>query len=144
MPSWEKQAGGLLPEEIAALADYLRAGTPATPSTPALKPGDPERGSLLFTLNCAGCHGPAGLHGIAPALASATFQQSASDSFIVTTIRNGRRGTAMPAFQRAGAAGLTDSEIADLLAHIRTWGQGAAAASQAAPQKPMAHSGGAR
>lgn len=144
MPNWEKQAGGLLVEEIAALAAYLRAGTAPTPGMPSLKPGDPERGSLLFTLNCAGCHGPAGLHGIAPALASATFQQSASDSFIVTTIRNGRRGTPMPAFQRPGAAGLTDSEIAALLAHIRTWGQDATAASQAAPHKPAAHSGGAR
>ena len=41
---------------------------------------------------------------------------------ILRTIVNGRADTAMPAFQREGADGLTDEDILDLLAHVRTLG----------------------
>ena len=144
MPGWAKQAGGLLEEEVTALAAFLRAGNPTTAIEARLAPGDAERGSILFSQNCAGCHGPAGLHGIAPALASATFQQSASDSFIVTTIRKGRVRTAMPAFQRPGAAGLSDREIADLLAYIRTWGGSGETGKTGPASKAASSAGGAR
>ena len=143
MPGWEKQSGGLLAEEITALAAYLRAGSSPIQVSASLVPGDPEQGSVLFTQNCAGCHGPAGLHGIAPELANPTFQQSANDVFIVSTIRNGRRGTAMPAFQRPGAAGLTDREISDLLAYIRTWGGSAGTSMNAEAKKAAGSAGGA-
>jgi mono/diheme cytochrome c family protein len=143
MPAWEKRGGGMLPEEISVLVDYLRAGSSLTTAAARLAPGDAERGSILFSQNCAGCHGPAGLHGIAPELANPTFLQSASDAFIVTTIRNGRRGTPMPAFQRPGTAGLTDREIADLLAYIRTWGGSGEAPKTAAGKKTTTDAGGA-
>lgn len=119
MPAWHAQAGGLMPEEIRAVVDYLRAGRPARVSSGRrLAPGDPNRGALLFAQNCAGCHAI----GVAPALGNTTFQQAATDEFIIATIRRGRRNTVMPAFQAPGATGLTDSEIADLLAFIRTMG----------------------
>lgn len=143
MPGWDEHGGGLLPEEIAALVAYLRAGARMAMRGASLAPGDPERGSILFSQNCAGCHGPAGLHGIAPELANPTFQRSASDAFIVTTIRNGRRGTAMPAFQRPGAAGLTDREIADLLAYLRSWTQSSEVARETQTKSTAAREGGA-
>jgi len=37
----------------------------------------------------------------------------------VWTIRNGRVGTAMPAFQRPDAPALSDQDIADVVAHLR-------------------------
>ncbi len=129
MPSWEMQAGGLRQEEIAAVQGYLRAGgsgQPAAPPAPALARGDATRGSILFMNNCMGCHGPGGRGGIAPEIGNSTFGASASDEFIVTTIRNGRRGAAMPSFQRPGATGLQDGEIGDLLAFIRSLSAAAA------------------
>jgi mono/diheme cytochrome c family protein len=127
MPAWGKQAGGLLPGEIDALLDYIqppearRLATAAlhAPSVPAR--GNPERGITLFTSNCAGCHGMAGRGGIAPEIANPAFQQAASDEFIVTTIRGGRRGAAMPSFQPRiqGARMLSDADLGDLLAYIR-------------------------
>lgn len=123
MPAWEHQAGGLLPEEIAALVDYLRVGARRqVPSAPPIERGDPIRGAVLFAQNCSGCHGAAGRGGVAPELANPVFQQAASDEFIVATIRHGRARTAMPAFQRPGTTGLTNAEIGHLLAHIRTLG----------------------
>ena len=119
MPSWEAQAGGLTTAEVSGVLDYLRAGSPAQPASAPLARGDASRGATLFVKNCMGCHGAAGRGGMAPELGNPTFEVSASDEFIATTIRNGRRGAAMPSFQRPGATGLADSEIGDLLAFIR-------------------------
>jgi mono/diheme cytochrome c family protein len=61
---------------------------------------------------------------MAPEIANPVFQKAASDDFIVTTIRNGRRGAAMPSFQPqiAGARTLSDADLGDLLAFIRLLG----------------------
>ena len=130
MPAWGKQAGGLLPEEIDALLDYIQPPGANRLATMTLHMvvipprGNPERGSILFTSYCSGCHGMAGHSGIAPEIANPVFQQAASDAFIVTTIRNGRRGAAMPSFQPqiAGARMLSDADLGDLLAFIRSLG----------------------
>jgi len=124
MPAWGTHAGGLLPEEITGVIEYLRSGTPAAPSMPALTlRGDANNGLTLFLRNCAGCHGMDGRGGIAPEIGNPVFQRAASDEFIVHTIRNGRPATPMPAFQRPDAPALSDQDIADLLAHIRTLGE---------------------
>ena len=144
MPGWEAQAGGLLPAEITALVDYLRRGAPRPiPSVARVTRGDASRGGVLFAQNCAGCHGPAGRGGVAPELANPTFQQAASDEFIVTTIRLGRQGTAMPSFQRPGAAALTDAEIGDLLGFIRTLAGGGGEATRAQAREQAGPAGGA-
>lgn len=152
MPAWAKQAGGLQSAEIGALVDYLRSGAPhvkfVATSKALLPHGDAGSGAVLFAQNCAGCHGLAGHGGVAPELANPTLQQAASDAFIVATIRNGRRGAAMPAFQRPGATGLTDTEIADLLAFIRKLAPGAhkgpTKAETASSKSNSAGSGGTR
>jgi mono/diheme cytochrome c family protein len=119
---------------------------PAKPNLVAahLVRGDADRGEKLFLRNCAGCHGIAGHGGVAPELDNPTFQQAATDDFIVTTIRNGRRNTAMPSFQpsarsAAGApiTGLTNAELADVLAFVRSLGHRSAkpVMSQAHPAK---------
>jgi cbb3-type cytochrome c oxidase subunit III len=121
MPAWGPHAGGLLPEEIAAVIDYLREGVPAVPAAAAIPgPGDSTRGLSLFLRNCAGCHGVDGRGGLAPEIGNPVFQQSASDEFIVRTIRDGRVETAMPSFQRKEAPTFTDRDIADVLAYLRT------------------------
>jgi len=140
MPAWGPQAGGLQPAEVTALIDYLRAGAPSRPALePAVTMGDRDRGLRLFAQNCAGCHGIGGRGGFAPELANPTFQQAATDEFIVTTIRHGRQGTAMPSFQRPGFSGLRDAEIADLLAYVRSLH---GAAGQRAATPPAGHQQG--
>lgn len=121
MPSWRKQAGGLLPEEISAVVDYLRSGAPVqAPSAGIAQRGDRARGLELFLANCAGCHGVGGRGGMAPEVGNPVFQQAAGDEFIVQTIRNGRAGTAMPAFQRSDSPAFSDQNIADILAFLRS------------------------
>ena len=72
----------------------------------------------LFAQECAGCHGIDGKGPLAPALANPVFQRTATDMFISQTIRSGRENTPMPAF---GRAGMSESQIGDLLAYIRKW-----------------------
>ena len=127
MPSWEGKSGGLRPAEIEAIVDYLRKDAPqALPSltrTPApAVPGDPRKGEALFAAHCTECHSADG-GGVAPDLSNPTFQQTASDGFILTTIKDGREDTAMQAFQEPGGKGLKDEELADLLAYIRQLGK---------------------
>jgi mono/diheme cytochrome c family protein len=130
MPAWGKQAGGLLPEEVEAVLDYIQPPEARRPTMTSLHMavipprGNPERGSALFASYCSGCHGMAGHGGMAPEIANPVFQKAASDEFIVTTIRNGRRGAAMPSFQPkiAGARMLSDADLGDLLAFIHQLG----------------------
>jgi mono/diheme cytochrome c family protein len=124
MPGWGKNAGGLTNEQVSKLVDYLAAGDARPPQ--ARRPlapiavGNSSRGGELFTQLCAGCHGS---NKLAPSLSNPVFQKSASDDLIVQTISGGRLDTAMPAFQREGAAGLGNEEIGDLLAYIRSLGK---------------------
>jgi hypothetical protein len=49
--------------------------------------------------------------------------RAASDSFLVETIRRGRRGTAMVGFARPTPTrpALADAEIESIVVHLRTW-----------------------
>ncbi len=131
MPAWGKQAGGLQQAEIESLLNYLQPSNGNRPlklvsHAPQVPPrGDSNRGAALFIAYCAGCHGIAGLHGIAPEIGNSVFQQAASDEFIVATIRNGRKGTAMPSFQPQvpGALAFSDTDLGDLLAFVRELGR---------------------
>jgi len=129
MPAWGPHAGGLLPEEIIGVIEYLRSGAsgPGAPAAPAMTAltlhGDASNGLSLFLRNCAGCHGMNGRGGMAPEIGNPVFQQAATDEFIIRTVRNGRIGTAMPAFQRNDAPAFSDQDIADVLAYLRTLGE---------------------
>jgi len=58
--------------------------------------------------------------GIAPEIGNPVFQGAASDELIVRTIRFGRTGTPMPAFQRADGPVLSDQDLADVVFYLRT------------------------
>jgi cytochrome c oxidase cbb3-type subunit III len=118
MPAWGLKAGGLSEAEVGALVAYLRTSAPAMELPAAPARGDVARGSVLFAQLCAGCHGVDGSGPIAPALANAVFQSSATDAFIAQTIRVGRESTPMAAY---GRAGVSESQLGDLLAYIRKW-----------------------
>jgi cytochrome c oxidase cbb3-type subunit 3 len=121
MPAWGSHAGGLMPEEITAVIDYLRNGAKPAPSPAALTlRGDDKRGLALYLRNCQGCHGMGGRGGIAPEIGNPVFQAAAGDDFILRTIRYGRAGTPMPAFQRADGPVFSDQDLADVLAYVRS------------------------
>ncbi len=121
MPAWGPHAGGLLPEEISGVIAYLRNRAPApSPSFTSRLRGDDTRGLKLYLRNCEGCHGMGGRGGIAPEIGNPVFQAAASDDLILRTIRFGRVGTPMPAFQRTEGAVFSDQDLADVLAYLRS------------------------
>jgi mono/diheme cytochrome c family protein len=90
--------------------------------------GDPSAGRSLFTSTCTACHGldGQGLPGLGKNLVSSEFVAGQSDQALVEFIKVGRTpddplnttGVLMPA--RGGRATLTDQELYDIVAYIRT------------------------
>jgi len=77
--------------------------------------GDVAAGAAVYARECASCHGADGWGDGAPRLAGAVFQASASDDFIRQTLRRGRGGTAMRAYE------LPPADEDALIAFIRTF-----------------------
>ncbi|MFS6819011.1 MULTISPECIES: cytochrome c [Synechococcus] len=73
--------------------------------------GDQERGSKLFLINCAGCHGIAGQGLVGPNLHGVSRRKG--DSALIQQVVSGRTPP-MPKFQPDPQA------MADLLAHLHT------------------------
>jgi cbb3-type cytochrome c oxidase subunit III len=129
MPSWGEKEGGLRPEEIKAVVGYLRelGGVKAQPDPkpPRWVKADPESGRRLFGAHCAGCHGSNGEGFEAPALNNRVLLAAASDTYLFETIRRGRRGTTMQAFEEPSTThpALSPDEIEAVVSFIRTWEQ---------------------
>src|ERR1051326_6360814 len=68
-------------------------------------------GQELFTRRCGLCHGSTGEGASGPDLTNPSWQASVSDQEMENAVRNGVRGTAMPAF----AAQLQPAEIRSLI-----------------------------
>jgi cytochrome c oxidase cbb3-type subunit 3 len=127
MPAWGEGAGGLRPEEIQAVVAHVR-GMGGVPEPVDSRPArwvtaDPEAGAHLFLANCARCHGEAGEGGEGPALHNPVLLSTATDAYLIETIRRGRRSTTMPPFATPSTTWrlLTDPEIESIVAFIRTW-----------------------
>jgi len=87
--------------------------------------GDPRLGRIWFEQICSTCHGPKGdgyiAGGTGTAIGLPGFLDRVSDGFIRTTIKKGRSNTRMLPFQGpAGLANLSDREIDDIIAYLRT------------------------
>jgi cytochrome c oxidase cbb3-type subunit 3 len=127
MPAWGQIAGGLRPDEIAAVVGYLRTrsgiAAPSESGPERWVAGDARAGERLFESTCSGCHGAMGEGGEGPALNNQVLLDSATDTYLVETIGTGRRGTAMPGFLTPSPARptLAPSEIESIVAFLRTW-----------------------
>ncbi len=127
MPAWGSAAGGLSEEEIRRLT--VLHPWPGGLRLAETAPVDARRSRhrhvrhrarrALFLKNCSGCHGTGGEGKIAPSLNNHVLRTLASDAFLAQTIASGRRNTAMPAYG-AVTGGLTDRDIGDLIAHVRS------------------------
>ena len=79
---------------------------------------EPSFGSL-FALHCAGCHGKDGFLGAAPPLNDALYRAIVPREQVEQAVRDGRKGTPMPAFGRRQGGTLSDDEIAVLVRGIK-------------------------
>lgn len=107
---------------LSASLCLLFAGCQNPPGYPAPAPVRPDEVmdfSTLYSQNCAGCHGDAGQHGPAMALANPEYQALIDDATLRKWIANGMPGTLMPPFAESAGGTLTDKQIGVLVAGIR-------------------------
>lgn len=78
-------------------------------------------GRQLFASNCSGCHGRNGIGGDSPTLNAKEFLTSTSDDQIRMIVSSGVPGTDMPTWSLDLGGSLTDQQISQLVAFIRSW-----------------------
>ncbi len=106
----------------AAAAVQQQAAAPAAPV------GDAANGAKIFATACVACHGPEGkgVTGLGKDLTTSEWTQQQTDEQLIEFIKRGRdagdplntTGIAMP--PRGGNPAMTDQEIADIVAFMRT------------------------
>jgi len=89
--------------------------------------GDADNGKALFANYCAACHGAEGQGYFAgvpgTGIGNASFVSAVPDDYMKQTLLIGRVGTAMKSFDGAkGVANLTNNEMDDVVAFLRTKG----------------------
>jgi disulfide bond formation protein DsbB len=110
-----------------ALAACGGGGESAT-NAPSGPVGDPAQGQTLFVGTCSSCHGPeaTGITGLGKDLTTSTWVAEQSDADLIEFIKTGRpasdplntTGVDMP--PRGGNPALTDEDLADIVAWLRT------------------------
>ncbi len=78
-------------------------------------------GQKLFQANCVTCHGANGEGDIGPALNDSTFLKTTADDTIFSVISSGIPGTQMPAWNQSHGGPLTDENVNQLVAFLRSW-----------------------
>lgn len=129
MLPWGERENGFTQEEIQSLVAYIRQMAGNVQAIPDTRPriwasGDISYGALLFTSNCAGCHGKNGVGGDGPALGNKAFLAAATDTYLFGTISGGRRGTVMQGFSNPSPVRrvLTPAEIESVVVYLRSLG----------------------
>jgi cytochrome c oxidase cbb3-type subunit 3 len=73
-------------------------------------------GDELYVTHCSSCHGNDGKGGVGVPIALPSFLDSVSDEYLTKTIRHGRPGRIMPAFDI-----LSDAQVSAIVTHVRSW-----------------------
>ena len=111
-------------QDTNATAESVAAGGKADAApTPNAAEGDAEAGSTIFASNCAGCHNANGSGGIGPSLLTEQGPKGWTLAQFTTVLREGKipEGRELSAVMpRFSDAQLSDKQVADLLAHIKT------------------------
>lgn len=79
--------------------------------------GDPASGAILYSANCAACHGAQGEGGIGKTLHPDSWITEQTNAQMVEFVLKGRPGTAMAGFDGR----LAETEVADIVAFLRLW-----------------------
>ena len=99
-----------------------------------IKPRDVRDFAILYSENCAGCHGPEGKGNCALALANPVYLAIASDDVLRHAAGLGVHGTLMPPFAKSAGGMLTDEQIDILVNGIRTnWARADALTGETPP-----------
>jgi mono/diheme cytochrome c family protein len=133
----------------ALLCIVTLAGCNSSPGKPAadsatVSPNDVLDFRVLYSDNCAGCHGAEGQGGPAIALADPVYLAIVDDATIRKVIAIGVPHTAMPAFAQSSGGMLTEKQV-DVLANTMraTWGKPNALAGATPPSYAAKFSGDA-
>ena len=86
----------------------------------AIPPDQVKNFSVLYSHNCAACHGPNGRGGVSVELANPVYLTIAPDAAIRRVVSQGRPGTVMPAFAQQYGGMLTDAQVDAIVTGIRT------------------------
>lgn len=121
MSAWGQVKGGPLDDaQVEAIVAFVRSWATlpqADIHDDVVEGGVATRGAPLYNALCASCHGTDGDGITAVSLNNPWFHETASDGFLRHAIVHGRPGTPMPAYGDE----LNARQIADLVAHIRSW-----------------------
>jgi cytochrome c oxidase cbb3-type subunit 3/ubiquinol-cytochrome c reductase cytochrome c subunit len=134
MSAWSTLRGGPLSHaDVDAIIAFLRTWDkrPHAKLDEGPLTGDVARGRGIFAEQCARCHGQNGIGGPFVNIGKVELLIQASNGFLRHAIREGRYGTAMPAF----ASVLGDQAVEDVVALVRSW-QSTNVVIQTPPAKP--------
>lgn len=81
---------------------------------------DNPPGAKLFATYCAACHGDAGNGSIAPAVGKDKYLSAHDDAAIAKAIADGMPSTGMPAWSKSKGGALTDEQVKDIVAYLRS------------------------
>ena len=100
---------------------------------------------VLFSQNCAGCHGADGRNGPAKDLSDPVYLAIVDDDTLRSTISKGRPGSAMSAFAQKEGGMLTDDQVTAIIHGIRErWSKPNALAGVSAPSYAATQQGNAQ
>ncbi len=112
--------GSVSDDDLDAVLDFMRSWSghlePAAPPRPT--PGAVARGGELYAPRCTECHGDNGRGKTGPALANRDFIELVSRPFLVMSILEGRKGTAMQAWRERTELPVTLQDAFDLADYI--------------------------
>lgn len=104
------------------------AGKAGAPPTSAKAAGDASRGLQLYTQSCSSCHGvnAKGIPNLGKDLTSSAFMKGQSDAQLLDFTKKGRPAsdpantTKIDMPPKGGNPALTDAQIMDIIAYLRT------------------------
>ena len=112
---------------------FALSGKPA-PGPEVPRPDSVLDPVVLYSQNCAGCHGADGRKGPAMDLSDPVYLAIVDDDTLRSTISKGRPGTAMSAFAQKEGGMLTDEQVNAIIRGIRDrWSKPNVLAGVAAP-----------
>ena len=103
---------------IKAKFPQANADPAALAAAAAADPAAADRGKVIFSANCAACHGDKGQGAIGPSFQDAVWLYGGKPAEIVHTITNGT-AKGMPPFKTALGAG----QLADVAAYVHALGK---------------------
>jgi mono/diheme cytochrome c family protein len=117
-----RQAILLAASLLATTACGIRAGAPGRPAADSqvAPPSSITNFRVLYSKNCAGCHGTEGRGGGAIGLGNPVYLAIADDAAIRRATADGVPGTTMPAFAQHSGGMLTDDQIDAIVSGIRS------------------------